>query len=333
MSGWLAAGGRGHEVCVCGAAHKRHREAELALLAARQVVRPYRVPAWLEADTLEHRLEAAVGELRRREPLDCAGELQVLECAEGGEGEVVLRADAREAADGVHASAAHRMAVHCRLSGRLREEAREDADRGRLAGAVLPEQRGDLPLVQREGESVEGDHRLWLGGESAREADEAHGLACALGRRAALLHRGAFRLRGPFGHLLDPGWPRREEAGRPPEPAHCGGELEGPGHEQGGTLAGGGELSPGESLARRLELVEAVPARRAREHREDAERVPGGGGDARPLEEDEESDEDPRAEEGECLSCLLGALADYARHEGERGGHVEDGGEEEEEQV
>mmetsp|Transcript_19573 Transcript_19573/g.57682 ORF Transcript_19573/g.57682 Transcript_19573/m.57682 type:complete len:283 (+) Transcript_19573:4353-5201(+) len=282
------------------------------------------------------------------------------------------------------------MAVHCRLSGRLREEAREDADRGRLAGAVLPEQRGDLPLVQGEGESVEGDHRLWLGGEGAREADEAHGLACALGRRAALLHRGTFRLRGPFGHLLDPGWPRREEAGRPPEPAHCGGELEGPGHEQGGTLAcgrqgrrrgggggrggrarggeprrglvrlccdsgraartrriterrggcpasgaaaGGGELSPGEPLARRLELVEAVPARRAREHREDAERVPGGGGDARPLEEDEESDEDPRAEEGECLSCLLGALADYARHEGERGGHVEDGGEEEEEQV
>ena len=34
MSGWLAAGGRGHEVCVRGAAHKRHREAELALLAA-----------------------------------------------------------------------------------------------------------------------------------------------------------------------------------------------------------------------------------------------------------------------------------------------------------
>lgn len=58
--------------------------------------------------------------------------------------------------------------------------------------AVLPEQRGDLPLVQGEGESVEGDHRLWLGGEGAREADEAHGLACALGRRAALLHRGTF---------------------------------------------------------------------------------------------------------------------------------------------
>ena len=59
--------------------------------------------------------------------------------------------------DAVRRGLEERLAVELERAAVRRVEARDDVERRRLAGAVRPDQAGDLPLLDVERDAVEGD--------------------------------------------------------------------------------------------------------------------------------------------------------------------------------
>ena len=293
-------------------ADQRARERELSLLAAAQRVAPCVLLLVAEADVLEHLLDGARPEVRFGHPLARADELDRLGARERDEEEVVLRADARDGADGVHPALAHLVAVDRRVALRLREEAGEDRDHRRLPRAVLPEQARDLPLEHPERHAGERDHRLALRRERPPEVVDAHHLGARRRRLVGLLAAAAEERRGHRLVVL-----RHRDATRR-LPRARGGEphvqqpveqKEAPAAEERRARLGAlGELRPAEALAVDLLVVEGDEGLHRRDVPDEAARGARGRGRAGEVEAGVRADAEHGDEEHQALRPLLRLL-------------------------
>jgi hypothetical protein len=135
------------------AVHDAAHDVERAPLAARERA-DRTLPFVLQVEEIEQ-LVAALRDLRGGEPIEEAGEAQVLGHRERAVERRFLEHDADRSAHG-HRAASHVVPGDARIALRRPQQRREHVDRRRLAGAVRPEQPEELPCRNLEIERFDG---------------------------------------------------------------------------------------------------------------------------------------------------------------------------------